>query len=150
MNYFYFAVLIAAIYISYFDLKTKTIPDKFNAALLGFVFLATPLVAKDLESFFKAWLVGAAVFVAFYFLAVVSHGAFGGGDIKFAPSLSVALAMSELRLAGYGIFVAFQIAALVALVLLIIKKRSLRQTIAFGPYLTLGFATVWVTNLVVA
>lgn len=153
MSLFFTAVLFLTIYISYLDFKTKIITDALNAKLLVLVFFGTftiSLVNNTVNKFLVAWLVGLVVFICFYLLAIFSRGAFGGGDVKFAPSLSISLAIADPWWGIYSVFLAFQFAAVVAIVLLVLKKRSMRQSIAFGPYLTLGFVAVLITNLVVA
>jgi leader peptidase (prepilin peptidase) / N-methyltransferase len=153
VSLFLVAVLALSIYISYIDFKTKTISDVLNTWLLSLVLFGTfviSLVNSTFNEFLIAWLVGLVVFTSFYLLAIFSRGAFGGGDVKFAPSLSISLAIANPWWGIYSVFVAFQVAAAVAIVLLVFKKRSLRQTIAFGPFLTLGFTAVLITNLVVA
>lgn len=142
-----------AIYISVMDLKTHTISDKSNAWVLGLVLAGTLFSAQQEQSFtgfLIAWLIGLLVFIAMYLLALVSGGALGGGDIKFAPSLSAGLAYQEPILGFLSLFLAFQVAGLVALLLLLFRKGSLKRRIAFAPYLTLGFCGVWLWKLVLA
>lgn len=142
-----------ALYISIQDFKTHTITDNSNALLLGLVFAGTLFSfyqEQDLLGFLKTWLIGLSVFLAMYLLALLSRGALGGGDIKFAPSLSVGLAFYEPILGVLLLFWAFQLAGLAALVLVVFKKNSLKQRIAFAPFLTLAFYGVWLGNLVLA
>jgi leader peptidase (prepilin peptidase) / N-methyltransferase len=146
-------VAVLAIYISFIDLKTHTISDKSNAWILGLVLVGTLFSAYQEQSFkwfLTAWLIGLLVFIAMYLLALVSGGALGGGDIKFAPSLSVGLAYQDPILSFWSLFLAFQIAGFVALLLLLFRKGSLKRRIAFAPYLTLGFCGVWLWKLVLA
>jgi leader peptidase (prepilin peptidase)/N-methyltransferase len=144
---------VIAIYISFIDLKTHTISNKSNVALLGLVLVGTTIAtlgAGSWNKYFNAWLIGLIVFLAMYLLALLSKGALGGGDIKFAPGLSVGLAYQDPVLGIWSLLLAFQIAGVVALLLLLGKSRSLKQQIAFAPYLTSGFCGVWLWNLVLA
>ena len=142
---------LLSIYISFQDLKLHKISDRLNFLALTIVILISIAVfikEDDHRSILIAWLVGFAVFIIFYLLALLSGGSVGGGDVKFAPSLSIGLALIN---PGWGLLapmVAFQLAGAAALVLIVFKKRTLMQSIAFAPFLTAGFCCVLIVKLV--
>lgn len=138
-------VAIPAVYIAIQDQKTRIISDRANSIVLALALLGTLALSFSNKNFYKfmlAWLVALGVFLALYCLAILSRGAIGGGDIKFAPSLSAALAWVSPTSGVWFLVLAFQIAALVALYQLIVKRRSLKQRIAFGPFLALGYLLI--------
>ena len=135
-------VAAIAIYISIQDFKFHIISDQLNLILLSTVFFGTLFLSyfeNNFINFAISWLIALGVFCLLYFLAVVSRGAIGGGDVKFAPSLSVILAWLNGSSVVWFLFLAFQIAGLSALFRVVFKKDSLKQKIAFGPYLTMGY-----------
>jgi leader peptidase (prepilin peptidase) / N-methyltransferase len=141
------------IYISYLDFYWHIISDRINRLALAVVALASGylLISEQAyRSIVIAWLVGLIVFLIFYILALVSRGSLGGGDVKFAPSIAVFLALFDPWWGFLAPLIAFQLAAMAALVLLIFKKRKLTQSIAFAPFLAAGFHLVLISKLVVA
>lgn len=135
-------VATLAIYIAIRDQRFHIISDRSNSVLLAITVFGTfvlSLVDKNFYKFLIAWLIGLGIFIALYLLAILSQGAIGGGDIKFAPSLGASLAWVNPSSGVWFLILAFQIAALVALYQFFIKRRSLQQRIAFGPFLTMGY-----------
>ncbi len=135
-------VAIVAIYIGVRDLKFQIISDSANTTLLLLTLFGTIVLSiseAEIVKFGFTWLISLCVFLFLYLLAIVTKGAIGGGDIKFAPSLSAALAWFNPAAGFWFLFVGFQVAAVVAIYKLTFKGASLKQRIAFGPYLTLGY-----------
>lgn len=135
-------VAILAIFIAVKDLKFQIISDSANTVLLLLTLIGTFVLSINeakIVKFGLTWLISLCVFLCLYLLAIVTKGAIGGGDIKFAPSLSAALAWFSPAAGFWFLLVGFQLAALVAIYKLTFKGASLKQRIAFGPYLTLGY-----------
>jgi prepilin signal peptidase PulO-like enzyme (type II secretory pathway) len=61
--------------------------------------------------------------------------AIGQGDLKFGAMLGAVLGISNLFLA---LFLAYLLGAGGALFLLVTKRKTLKDTIPFGPFLVLG------------
>jgi leader peptidase (prepilin peptidase)/N-methyltransferase len=141
------------LYISYKDIYSHKISDRVNALALAIVALLSIyllIIQRNHVPILIAWLVGLAIFLIFYLLAVISGGSIGGGDVKFAPGLSISLAFFDPWWGFLAPLAAFQLAGMSALVLILFKKRSLMQSIAFAPFLTAGFHLVLISKLVVA
>lgn len=139
-----------ALYVSVKDSKEQIISDRTNSILIFVALIGTgvlALSANQYKSFLVAWLTGLGTFSFLYFLAIISRGAIGGGDIKFAPSLATVLAFENPTLSLWMLLAAFQVAGLVALWGIFSKKLSLKAKIAFAPYLTIGYFLVAIWNL---
>jgi leader peptidase (prepilin peptidase)/N-methyltransferase len=118
------------------DLKSKIIPNKLNLA--GFIII---VILKMIESITVSsftplldaglgMLVGA---VPLIIIIVFSHGGMGAGDMKLMAVIGLWLG---LKLTYLTLVIGIIIAAIVAIGLIIIKKKSLKSSIAFGPFLT--------------
>ncbi len=72
----------------------------------------------------------------FYLIAWVSKGrAMGGGDIKLAFVMGLLLGFQKTTLA---MLIAFNAAAVVGIVLIAMRRKKRKDTIAFGPFLIGG------------
>lgn len=67
---------------------------------------------------------------------------FGLGDVKFAFPMGLLLGWPRLVV---GVMAAFVIGAAVGIVLMVFKKKKLKQAVPFGPFLVLGtlIALLW-------
>ncbi|MHC1758864.1 MAG: A24 family peptidase [Negativicutes bacterium] len=75
------------------------------------------------------------------FLAVISRGGMGGGDVKFAAALGFWLGWPGILL---GLFIGFVSGGVISLLLLITGIRGRKDFIPFGPFIALG---AWITLL---
>ncbi len=69
------------------------------------------------------------------FIALISRGGMGGGDVKLAAMLGLYLGPQN---SGVALFLAFMIGGIVALFLLVTGMKGRKDAIPFGPYLALG------------
>lgn len=118
---------------AFMDWNTRTIEDRFpiGIALLGFaaLFLFPEHGAADR-------LIGAAVAAGpMLILTLVREGAFGGGDIKLMAAGGFFLGW-RAALAAIGI--GLMTAALYCVVMILKRRLTLKDSIAFGPFLALG------------
>jgi prepilin signal peptidase PulO-like enzyme (type II secretory pathway) len=89
---------------------------------------------------------GAAGFAIFLLIAIVSRGGMGWGDVKLAALIGLAIGFPLVFLA---IIMAAILGGIVAVALMIAKKRTRRQTIPFGPFLALAamVTLLWGSNI---
>ncbi len=94
----------------------------------------------------NAALGGAIGFAIFLLIALVSRGGMGWGDVKLAALIGLATGFPLVFLA---IIMAAILGGIVAVALLIAKKRNRRQTIPFGPFLALAamVTLLWGSNI---
>ncbi|HEY6737129.1 MAG TPA: prepilin peptidase [Candidatus Saccharimonadia bacterium] len=132
-------MLVLLVALAAFDARWMLLPDKLMAPL-AVVAVGYMLTAAGTSG---SWRVitgslGAAVVFggAFLLLTVLTRGrGMGGGDIKLAFVMGLMLGLKATALA---MLVAFNVAALVGIGLIVMKHRRRRDQIPFGPFLVLG------------
>jgi len=94
----------------------------------------------------NAALGGAVGFVIFLLIALASRGGMGWGDVKLAALIGLATGFPLVFLA---IIMGAILGGIVAVALVIAKKRKRRQTIPFGPFLALAamVTLLWGSNI---
>lgn len=137
--YFYCFMASILIVICLIDYYERIIPDGLVLAILaatvlykglGHFILGTPLLFRDsIYGFLSGGLF-------FLFIAVVSKGAMGGGDIKLTAALGLILGFKKTVL---NILLSFIIGALVSLYLLISGRKGRKDEIPFGPFINISF-----------
>ncbi len=125
----YAAVLIT---LAFIDLDTQEIPDRFHIIILG---LGVAAVFAVPEPTIVQRLIGAACISVPMFVLALLTGGFGMGDIKLMAASGFLLGWKA------NVFAALLgciIAAVVAGILVALKKKTRKDHIAFGPYLAIG------------
>jgi len=94
----------------------------------------------------NAALGGAIGFALFLLIAIVSRGGMGWGDVKLAALIGLA---TGFPLVFFSIIMGAILGGIVAVALVIAKKRKRRQTIPFGPFLALAamVTLLWGSNI---
>lgn len=106
------------------------------AALLFALFLPLPWLAFWRVSGIASAAIGAGIgFVILFLIAVLSRGGMGWGDVKLAALIGLA---TGFPLVFVALFVAAILGGVVGVALLITKKRGRKQTVPFGPFLSVG------------
>lgn len=130
-----FISLLTPIFVSilFIDLKLYIIPNRLNILLtsLGVVYLLFNL------TFWKNILLGGAILVViFSVLFIFSGGNLGMGDVKM--SFPIGLFLGKNLLLTF-LFSSFLSAAIISVVLLLLRVLKKDDKIAFGPYMVVGF-----------
>ena len=130
----YWLVLFSgSIAMAIYDFKYLLIPDQVLGPLIVIAFLRLFVSGN--------WQVLAAAFGSMawlWFLHLITRGkGMGWGDVKLAFLLGLVLGW-PLILVAY--FIAFLTGALAGVILITIRRKSLKTKIAFGPFLVLGMA----------
>ncbi len=120
------------------DARTGMVPDALSVPFIltaaAFALLRGPLTAEALSDLFFA-----VAGVTGFFLAqwILSRGQWlGSGDIFLAAGIAALLGSPMLACVAVGL--AYMIGALVASVLLLLRKTTLAGKLAFGPFLACG------------
>jgi leader peptidase (prepilin peptidase)/N-methyltransferase len=89
---------------------------------------------------------GAIGFALFLLIALISRGGMGWGDVKLAGLIGLA---TGFPLVFLSVIMAAILGGIVAVVMVITKKRQRRQTIPFGPFLALAamITLLWGSNI---
>jgi leader peptidase (prepilin peptidase) / N-methyltransferase len=115
------------------DIKYMIIPDKV------LLFFAALFIVERLFVPLSPWwgsLTGAALgFTLLLFIAIVSRGGMGGGDIKLFALIGFVLGVKGLLL---SFFLATLLGAVVGILGMLLGKFKKGEAIAFGPYICLG------------
>lgn len=125
---FVFAILIV---IFVYDLKTQTIPDEFVWAVLFIIFAgAWYFTGSGVLNMLIGGLIGGGVIVL---LVLISKEKWmGAGDIKIGLALGALVGYPKALLL---LFLAFILGSLFGLFLIALKKKGLKDTLPFAPFL---------------
>jgi prepilin signal peptidase PulO-like enzyme (type II secretory pathway) len=69
-----------------------------------------------------------------FLISLFKQGDMGGGDVKLAALMGLFLGLPVLL----ALFIGFLTGAIVGISLALLQKRSIKEPIAFGPFLALG------------
>jgi leader peptidase (prepilin peptidase)/N-methyltransferase len=123
------------------DLDTHRLPNKIvlpayivGGALLG----AAALVAGEYPRLIGAGVGLAAMWLAYFLMAVLYPGGMGFGDVKLAGVLGLFLGWLGWGPLIVGSFSAFLIGGLFAVVLLATRRVTRKGGIPFGPWMLVG------------
>lgn len=137
--YLWFAAVTMVLILT--DLDHKRIPNRilYPGTVVGLVLLAGGALldggAGDLG---RGAMGGVFYFSALFVLALIARGGFGFGDVKLAFMLGLFLAFRGWEHLLVGIFLAFFIGGVIALALLLTRKKGRKDAVPFGPSLVLG------------
>ncbi|MBW4061308.1 prepilin peptidase [Candidatus Saccharibacteria bacterium] len=129
-------LLTLLIILAVYDKRWMLLPDKIMLPAIGVAGVLVLVRALSVHSWLAARgpLLAALLFGGMFFAIVaISKGrAMGGGDIKFVFLMGLVLGLRGTLL---GLLIAFDVAAVVAVALIVLKRRGRRDQIAFGPFL---------------
>ncbi len=123
-----------------FDLKVMLIPNFIPLAIIiaRLLFFICDFVKTDtvMLSLIKSLLGMVAVFLIFFVAAKLTKKSFGGGDVKLMSALGF---MYGFENAAKIILLSLIIAVVVSLMLVLLKKKTMKDYVPLGPYILLGF-----------
>ncbi|MGD6895118.1 prepilin peptidase [Bacillus infantis] len=120
------------------DIKYMIIPDK--VLLVFAVIFLLERIFFPLSPWWDSLLGAAAGFFLLLFIAVISKGGMGGGDIKLFAVIGLALGTKLVLLT---FFFATLFGAVFGIVGMLIGKVEKGKPIPFGPYIALGSLTAY-------
>jgi len=136
---YWFYIISILIIIFVYDLKHYIIPDRIIypaiiAAGIWLIFNGVLPLGRDPGLALKDGLLSALVASGFFlFLVLVSKGKWMGmGDVKLAVLMGLVLGWPNVL---WALFLAFMSGAVIGLVLIAFKKKTLKSQIPFGPFL---------------
>ena len=133
--YFFRALVLTCflIVITVIDYDYQFIFDKVLVCLAIVGLTINLYIGKiGLLDMLSAGLFGGGIFLL---IALISKGGFGGGDIKFMAALGIWMGMKYILLT---MFLTFLIGGLCAAVLLLMKIKTRKDNIAYGPSIALA------------
>ena len=136
---FWLVILVMLIVLAVYDLRWLILPDKVMLPLMALAAgyaLAVAVEARSLVPLAGSLAAAVAAGGAFYALVFFSRGrAMGGGDIKLAFVMGLILGPSGTAVA---LLLAFNVAAVVGIVMIAMRRRTRKDQIPFGPFLAGG------------
>lgn len=132
----YLAIISCLVVIFFTDLKYQIIPDQVQIVFFVLAFFLV-LFSKELPSIVPARLLaGFIVLLPIGLIFLISKGkAMGFGDVKLAFIIGFFLGVKDGLLALYFAII---LGALAGVFLILLKRKNLKSTIAFGPFLIVG------------
>lgn len=123
------------------DLQVQRLPDRLTLpaypALLALLAIAA-LVGHEAWPLARAVLGGLALGGTYLLLGLIRPGGIGGGDIKLAGLVGLALGWLGWQVVLGGAALGFVLAALAGLILLAARRITLHSHISYGPFLIGG------------
>lgn len=130
-----FVIASSLIVITVSDLKYFIIPD--IALGIGIVSSFLYILMTDYTQLPYRIVTGVLSFLFLYSIHFITRGkGMGFGDVKFAFFLGLSLGFPGIIISFY---LAFLTGALVGVILILRRKKSLKTRIPFGPFLILGY-----------
>ena len=123
------------------DLAVQRLPDRLTLPaypVLATLLALTAIIEHDSGALYRALLGGAALAGCYLVLALLSGGRLGGGDIKLAGLIGLALGWLGWSSLVTGAALGFLLAAIVSLLLLAGRRVTRTTLISFGPYMLGG------------
>ncbi len=127
-NIIYIATIILLIKIAYIDIKKKIIPDKLNLAIAMLGIFNLILNIENCKMYIAS---SAITFAVFLFLAVITDGGIGGGDIKLFTVLGLIFGAEIMLIMA----VTFVLAATISISRVFLKRINMKESIALAPYI---------------
>ncbi|CAN7254598.1 prepilin peptidase [Microbacterium sp. LjRoot45] len=123
------------------DADTRRLPNVIVLpayAVLAALFTASCVFGAPWESLLRAAIGGIALFAFYAVLRLTRPGGMGGGDVKLAGVLGIALGWLGWGTLVVGAFAAFVLGGLMAVVLLFTRRAGRKTAIPFGPWMLAG------------
>lgn len=117
--------------VSIIDIKFRVIPNKIIVFILVVGIIFSFIDNISIGNAVVGMLVGGGTL----FLIAIIPGAMGGGDIKLMFSLGLFLGYKKVLL---SLYLAFVMAAIIGIILIILKIKKRKEHIPFGPFLAVG------------
>lgn len=123
------------------DLDTHKLPNRIvlPAYVVGILLLtAASVLTADFDSLIRAGIGMAAMFVAYFAMALAYPGGMGFGDVKLAGVLGLFLAWLGWGQLLVGAFAAFVLGGVFSIILLVLRRAGRKSGIPFGPWMVGG------------
>lgn len=140
------AFAAASVVLTVIDLTQRRLPNRIVAASLVVVTVLLTASAACLGDWERiGWTLGggAALFLLYLVIALINPSGMGGGDVKLAPLIGVALGWVGPAALGAGALLGFVIGALWGITILLRTRKGGThnggtRTVPFGPAMILG------------
>jgi leader peptidase (prepilin peptidase)/N-methyltransferase len=137
----YLVLAASLLVVSVIDLEHYVIP---NRVVYPTIALALPLLAgaaaleHDWPRFVHALLGGAAAWTLLLLVHLISPRGMGFGDVRLSFILGLYLGWLGAGHVALGLFLGFFLGSVAGIALVIVRRRSRKEAIPFGPFLAAG------------
>ena len=139
----YAMVAPALVIITAIDIEHQVIPDAITLPGIVLGLVAGTYSIGYLDSVLGCFLGGGL----FYFLAVLSNGGMGGGDIKYIAAAGALVGWKKVLLI---IFIGAFLGSIFSVFQMVVQKKSKKSLIPFGPFLSVAtLITLFYGNLLI-
>jgi prepilin signal peptidase PulO-like enzyme (type II secretory pathway) len=130
---FWLFIFSLSIVLSIIDIKSGILPDSLVLTGSSVVALLRLLITGRWEFI----LTGLVLFIFFLFLYLITQGkGIGFGDVKLAFFIGVVLGWWQWALVA--MFIAFLTGAVAGVILIVVKRKTMKSSLPFGPFLLGG------------
>ncbi len=139
-------LVLAIVFVT--DLAYHVIPNLLPLAIVGVracvlvgqLILRVQYAGRDVRNSFIVMIL---ITLVLLMVNRITHGGMGFGDVKLISAIGF---MSGLRDAMYTLLFSFLICMLASTFLLLIKKKTMKDTIPLGPFIWIGYGIALIIN----
>lgn len=142
LAFLYLAAITIALGI--IDIETHKLPNRIVLPayiVASVLFTITSVMSGDYSGLLRAGIGGAAMFIAYFLMAIAYPKGMGFGDVKLAGVLGLYLGWVGFGALIVGAFAAFLVGGVYAVGLIIARRANRKSGIPFGPWM---FAGAWI------
>ena len=138
------AFIPLAVALAFIDVRHKRLPNvlTLRSAALVIVMLALAAFPDNWSLWVRALEAGAALFMLYLLMNLLTGGAMGMGDVKLALAIGLLAGYLGWLHLIFATLIAFVTGGLLSIALLLTKRAGRRSTIPFGPFMLLGLIAV--------
>lgn len=137
--YLYLAVV--SVVLSVIDLRTRRLPNAIvlpSYLVIGVFLAAACVFGAPWAALGRAAVGGALLFVFYLLLRAMGSGGMGGGDVKLAGVLGIALGFIGWGALIVGALAAFVAGGIVGVILIALRVAGRNSKIPFAPFMVIG------------
>ncbi len=137
----YGALAVLSVALAVIDVRTHRLPNALVLPAYPFLLAALAVASlgrADVVPLLQAVIGGAIAFVFYLLLRLVQPRGMGGGDVKLAGLLGIALGYLGWDALLLGLFAGFLLGGLFSVGLVLSRRAGRRTRIPFGPWMLLG------------
>jgi leader peptidase (prepilin peptidase) / N-methyltransferase len=137
----YLALTFVCVVLTVIDLGWRLLPNRITFpafGVVGVLLLGASLALGEPGRMVRALLAAAVALGFFYLLFRIYPAGMGFGDVKFAPTLGMALGWLSWPVLAVGFFLAFLLGGVVGIVAMLVLRLGRKAAIPFGPWLAAG------------
>lgn len=123
------------------DIDTHRLPNAIvlpSYIVLAVLFTAASLLGAGWDSLLRAGMGMAALYLFYFLLRLIRPAGMGGGDVKLAGVIGLALGWLGWAPLIVGAFAAFLLGGIYGIALILLRRAGRKSGIPFGPWMILG------------